>query len=303
MNAIDIILISETHFTDKSYCFLPNYELFQANHSDGTAHGGAAILIKDTIHHYELPKYVEHHMQASSIKITSLPYSLNIPAVYYPPRHNLKQIYFQIFLHTLGPKFIAGGDFNTKHTAWGSRLLTTKGRELYRAIHDNNYLTISLGTPTYWHTDANKIPDLLDFFITNSISENYVSVTGSYDLSSDHTPIIATIRTSLPLRQPQPRLHNCKTNWEHFRTILESTIQATSKLKHQMTLKLNTTNTSSYYKKPPKGQLPCLLSALPQQTSRYGLKNSQLPGGEPDPPGKGLKLQSTEPNVTNSAIN
>jgi hypothetical protein len=202
INSIDIIFISETHFTDKSYTFFPNYKLYQANHPDGTAHGGAAILIKDTIHHYELPKYVEHHMQASSIKITSLPYPLNISAVYCPPCHNLKQIHFETFFHTLGPKFIASGNFNSKHTAWGSRLSTMKGRELYRAIHDNNYLTISPGTPTYWPTDANKIPDLLDFFITNGISENYISVTGSYDLSLDHTPVIATISMSIPLRNP-----------------------------------------------------------------------------------------------------
>jgi hypothetical protein len=58
----EIILSSETHFTDKSYGFFPNYKLYQANHTDGTAHGGAAILIEDTIHHYELPKYFEHHM-------------------------------------------------------------------------------------------------------------------------------------------------------------------------------------------------------------------------------------------------
>jgi endonuclease/exonuclease/phosphatase (EEP) superfamily protein YafD len=139
-------------------------------------------------------------MQASSIKIASLPYPLTISAVYCPPHHNLKQIHFETFFHTLGPKFIAGGDFNSKHTPWASRLSTTKGRELYRAINDNNYLTISLGTPTYWPADANKIPDLLDFFITSGISENYISVTGSYDLSSDHTPVIATISTSIPLR-------------------------------------------------------------------------------------------------------
>ena len=35
-----------------------------------------------------------------------------------------------------------------------------------------NYLTIY--EPTYWPTDTNKIPDLLDFFITKNISPRYV---------------------------------------------------------------------------------------------------------------------------------
>jgi hypothetical protein len=131
--------------------------------------------------------------------------------VYCPPCYNLKRNHFESFFQTLGTKFIAGGDYNSKHTFWGSRF-TTKGRELYMAIQNNNYSIISTGTPTYWPTDGNKMPDLLDFFITNGISSNYISETTSYDLTSDHSPIIATISTSVMLRKPKPRLHNSKTN-------------------------------------------------------------------------------------------
>jgi hypothetical protein len=116
------------------------------------------------------------------------------------------------FTHTLGKKFIVRGDFNSRHTVWGSGLIITKGRELYKLIHENNFSTISTGTPTYWPTDENKIPDLVDFFITNGISPNYISVTASFDLASDHTPIIATISTSVILWNPKPILHNSKTN-------------------------------------------------------------------------------------------
>jgi endonuclease/exonuclease/phosphatase family metal-dependent hydrolase len=128
-------------------------------------------------------------------------------------------------------KFIVGGDFNSKHTVWGSRLITTKGRELYKIIHDNNGSIISTGTPTYWNTDENKISDLLDFFIINSISPNYISETASFDLASDHTPIIATISTSVILRKPKPILYNSKTNWELFREIIEINTKLATKLK------------------------------------------------------------------------
>jgi exonuclease III len=43
---IDIALISETHFTKYSYISIPDYSLIKSNHPDGTAYGGAAILIK-----------------------------------------------------------------------------------------------------------------------------------------------------------------------------------------------------------------------------------------------------------------
>ena len=53
-----------------------------------------------------------------------------------------------------------------------------------------NYIFLSTGTPTYWPTDENKIPDLLDFFVPNGISSTYTDIQSSYNLTSDHSPII-----------------------------------------------------------------------------------------------------------------
>jgi hypothetical protein len=58
-------------------------------------------------------------------------YDLTIVAVYCPPRHNIKEENFLEFFQTLGNKFIARGDFNSKNTLWGSCLTTTKA-ERYR---------------------------------------------------------------------------------------------------------------------------------------------------------------------------
>jgi len=93
-----------------------------------------------------------------------------------------------MFFHTLGKTFLAGGDFDSKNTLRGSRLTTTKGRELQKVLHANNYTPLSTGSPTYWPTDLNKIPDLLEFFVTSEISPSYMDILPSYDLSSDHTP-------------------------------------------------------------------------------------------------------------------
>lgn len=45
-NSIDILLVSETHFTDKSYFNIPQYKTYYTNHPDNTAHAGTGILIK-----------------------------------------------------------------------------------------------------------------------------------------------------------------------------------------------------------------------------------------------------------------
>ena len=52
-NQIDILLISETHFTTKNYFNIPGYKFYHVMHPDGTAHGGSAILIRDNIKHLE----------------------------------------------------------------------------------------------------------------------------------------------------------------------------------------------------------------------------------------------------------
>jgi hypothetical protein len=54
---IDIMLISETHFTDKSFLKIPDYNLYHTNHPDNTADAGSAVLIKNSIDHYQLNGY------------------------------------------------------------------------------------------------------------------------------------------------------------------------------------------------------------------------------------------------------
>jgi hypothetical protein len=69
---------------------------------------------------------------------------------------------------------MVGGDYNAKNTHWGSRLTTCKGKELYDAIKEYCCEYHSTSKPTYWPTDEKKIPDLLDFFITQkNIGELY----------------------------------------------------------------------------------------------------------------------------------
>jgi hypothetical protein len=46
-NKIDILLISETHFTSKNHFNIPDYDLCFTNHPDGTAHGGESYTHKD----------------------------------------------------------------------------------------------------------------------------------------------------------------------------------------------------------------------------------------------------------------
>ena len=194
-NNIDILLISETHFTNRNFMKIPRYDIYDTKHPSGRAHGGTAIIIKRTIKHHELIKYEKDFLQATSVVVEDWCGPLTLSAVYCPPKHSIKQNQFEEYFNTLGARFIAGGDYNAKHHYWGSRLITTKGKSLHNTIMTNMYGIISTGQPTYWPTDRNKIPDVIDFCVTKGIAQNYMLAESNLDLSSDHSPVIITIST------------------------------------------------------------------------------------------------------------
>jgi len=110
-NLIGILVISETHFTNKNHYTIPGYDICYPCHPDGTAHGGTAIIIKNTLEYYERPKYAEPTIQATSITVYGLFYKITIVAVYCSPWHNLEEEQFKAFFQTLGPRFLAEGGF------------------------------------------------------------------------------------------------------------------------------------------------------------------------------------------------
>jgi hypothetical protein len=124
----------------------------------------------------------------------------------------------------LGHKFVAGGDYNSKHKLWGSRLITTKGRQLTKIIQEQKYSYLSTSTPTYWPTDSNRTPNLLDFFVINGTSSEYMEVESSYDLSPDHSPVMATVCSYAIHKTRRSKLHNQKTNWEEYMMKLQEEI-------------------------------------------------------------------------------
>lgn len=230
-NNIDIMLVAETHCTNKSYLKIPGYIVYHTEHPDGTAHGGTAIIVKRNIKHHLMEEYKKEYLQATTICVDQHTQPMIISATYCPPKHNNKKENYEKYLKTLGNRYIAGGDWNAKHTQWGSRVITTKGRELLAAIIANKATYLSTGQPTYWPSDPRKHPDLIDFWIIKGINKNYFQVKSSLDLSSDHSPIIASLFTTVVENIKQPSLYNCKTNWENFRDNIDKNINLKISLK------------------------------------------------------------------------
>jgi len=134
----------------------------------------------------------------------------SVTEIYCPPQGGADEIKFTEFFHTLGARFIAGGDYNSKHTYWGSRLITPKGRALLKATSNTNDEIISTRKATYWPSDQNKIPDLLDFFVMRDLSSNYVKIIELMELTSDHIPVLLTLSSNFIVQQRKVSLTNKK---------------------------------------------------------------------------------------------
>lgn len=228
---IDIMLISESHCTNRSFIRIPDCNVYITTHPNGAGHGGTAIIIKRNIKHYEIEKYQHDYLQATSVVVEDWSGPITFSAIYCPPRHIIQKDHFMQFYRKLGTRFIAGGDYNAKHQMWGSRLTTTRGRELWKAIQEHNLNHLSTGEPTYWPTDRNKIPDLIDFCITKGISPNYMTAKSCLDLSSDHSPVLITLSSQIVTKPKKAQLCNKYTNWDEFRSILNNSISCNISLK------------------------------------------------------------------------
>jgi exonuclease III len=117
---IDILLASETHFTDRSYITILNYNINQTAHPDETAHGGTAVIIRKNIKHHVRAEYRHENILATNIAIEGNIHvgETTLSAIYCPLKHNNKYDDYDRFLKTLGNRFIAGGDYNAKNTFW-----------------------------------------------------------------------------------------------------------------------------------------------------------------------------------------
>jgi hypothetical protein len=194
---IDILLISEAHFSTKNYFRIPNYATYITQQPEGKAQGGTAV-IKNSTKHHELNKYERQHLQATRIALEDWQGPLTIAA-----RPVISKAQFEDFYRTLGSRFIAGGHYNVKHPRW---LFTPRARQLVMTLETNNLTHLSTGEPKYWPTDIKKVPDLIDFCVIKGIPNHCLNANSCLDLSSDHSPVLISLSTTTVENTKPPSL-------------------------------------------------------------------------------------------------
>jgi len=146
---IDIALITETHSKPNTKLFFPGFKIFRTDHLDKTADAGTAIKIFSKIQHQLLPSVQLPTIQSTTIQITLNHVPTKIFSVYLPPRRAISSRQLNQFLKSLGPQFLVGGDFNSKHSQWGCISENQRGKILQKITKNTPYIFISPKGPTY----------------------------------------------------------------------------------------------------------------------------------------------------------
>ena len=80
-----------------------------------------------------------------STLITTKNTNITVASVYCPSGNSLQPELLNLF-QQLGPTFIAGGDYNSKHEQWGCRSTNTRGHRPLGILNSSQLLSPSIST-------------------------------------------------------------------------------------------------------------------------------------------------------------
>lgn len=183
---IDILILTETHFTHSSTFSIPNYITHREDRLSPC--GGTAILIKRSLSHTPNPSHTLLSTEASTITVHTNYGPLIIGAVYKRPINNLNTT--DIITLAAGSKALLFGDWNSKHYSWGCRVDNASGKTLHNFITNNhNYNIFAPSEPTHFHQQRG---DILDICVGHNYTDP-ITCHAVQDLDSDHLPVIFNI--------------------------------------------------------------------------------------------------------------
>lgn len=225
-----ISLISETHLIKTSLLKIFGYDFIRADHPDGTAHGGAALLVSNKMYYHHLPPYLSSNIQADSISIKINSLTIFISSCYFLSGRPFPSAELSIPSQILSFTHNIGADFNEKYQTW-SRHTNTTGRAIQNFITLNHLKILGSLFPIYWPSHKSRHPDYLDLFITNLPNHFLSKISNLNDPASDHTPVLLLIEAQPSLKQSRPTITQGIINWNIFKATILHKIILNTRLK------------------------------------------------------------------------
>lgn len=221
---IHIACVSETHLTSADLFRIPGFKIYRRDRLDNSAWGGAAIFVKSSLIHESIPDLSFNSFESVGINLSlANKNSLKLFATYLQPKKTISlNDVKNIFCNNNVPTMIVG-DLNSKHPAWFSRVSNPNGIKLFNAMTKSNWFVSAPDEPTYYPTQQNRFPDVLDIAVCQNIS-GIISQTVVHELDSDHLPVIIEIDAAALTKPSKLKLMNGPIDWDFFQSHLDKNI-------------------------------------------------------------------------------
>jgi len=138
---IDLALMTETHLVNsKQLRRIANYKMYSCCHPSGHRRGGSLVRGKNELVHSDVDgAYVTDSIQLSLAVFTQLfGAEVKIGSVYCSPSYLIQKNDSIEAFEVCGERWLIGGDLNSKHRMWGSRLISPRARVQIEAIDEMN---------------------------------------------------------------------------------------------------------------------------------------------------------------------
>ncbi|KAL4144105.1 hypothetical protein QTP88_006335 [Uroleucon formosanum] len=240
---IDIACITETHLSSLDEIKFPGYIPHRTDRvTQSRAMGGVAILVRARIKQQVIPNLNLLSLEAVAVLIKLNNRYVTIVSAYQPPSRQMQMSDYDKVMN-LDNSIIMAGDLNAKHTNWGCRVINPNGTKLLSFIANTPYTNYAPNEPTYFPSDVNRQPDILDILLIKSFPL-ICTQEALAELDSDHIPVKITINSSSQSYQSNNSLIKGKPNWDIFSNQINTnliipktipTIQAAEQMSEHLT--------------------------------------------------------------------
>ncbi|KAL4143760.1 hypothetical protein QTP88_006047 [Uroleucon formosanum] len=184
---IDNACITETHLSSLDKIKFPGYILHRTDLvTQSRAMGGVAILVRARIKQQVIPNLNLLSLEAVAVLIKLNNRYVTIVSAYQPPSRQMQMSDYDKVMN-LDNSIIMTGDLNAKHTNWGCRVINPNGTKLLSFIANTPYTIYAPNEPTYFPSDVNRQPDILDILLIKSFPL-ICTQEALAELDSDHIP-------------------------------------------------------------------------------------------------------------------
>ena len=217
-----VMCIQETLLEEGNNPTFKNHHPFYASTKSG--HGGAAIIVKDTIAHRRIT--LQSNLQAVAVNITIGQKAYTFCSVYIPHSNYVQINELNELKEQLPPPFIIMGDFNAKNPLWGSsESANVNGQVVERFIIEHNLILFNNKYPTR-DDEYHGTSSLLDLTICQpSIFLDFDCNVFKNRHGSDHYPVHLIYNSTDSLdNERRPRWNFKKADWTTFRQMCHNMI-------------------------------------------------------------------------------